>query len=105
LSFKKGKMVMDNLYFIDNVGCDDETYGLVRIPDEYFPKFKKFIEDLNKNSTYGCKPNISVYKCSMDLFREATDEDNKSDCLYFEDKVYVTKGTTWTAISKMECVI
>lgn len=98
---------MDNLYFIDNVGCDDETYGLVRIPDEHFPQFKKFIEDLNKNSTYSCKPKIAVYKCSMDLFREATEEDKdcNSDFLYFEDKVYICKESTWRTMGEMERVV
>lgn len=96
---------MDNLYFIDNVGCDDETYGLVRIPDEYFPKFKKFIEDLNKNSTYGCKPKIHVYKCNWDLFREATEDDRKDDLLYFDDKVYVLNGGYYGVYKNLECVV
>lgn len=98
---------MDNLYFIENVGCDDETYGLVCIPDEYFPKFKKFIEDLNKNSTYGCKPKIHVYKCNWDLFREATDGDLDvaSELLYFEDKIYICKEGTWRTMSEMERVV
>ena len=41
---------MDNLYYIVNMGCDDETHGLAIISDEEFPRFKQIIEDLNKNS-------------------------------------------------------
>ena len=31
---------MNNLYYIRNVGCDDETVGLTQIPDEYFSLFR-----------------------------------------------------------------
>ena len=31
---------MNNLYYIRNVGCDDETVGLAQIPDEYFSLFR-----------------------------------------------------------------
>ena len=80
---------MDSLYYIKNIGCDDETCGLVRISDEDLPKFKTFIENLNKNSTYGCMPTISVFKISEDLIREATDEDREEELLYLDDKKYV----------------
>lgn len=84
---------MDNLYYVRNCGCDDETTGLVRISDKDFPKFKTFIENLNKNSTYGCMPTIFVYKIVDEaLIREATDEDADYKCLYLDDKVYVTTG-------------
>jgi hypothetical protein len=36
----------ENLYFIANSGCDATTYGLARIPEEDFPKFKTMIEKL-----------------------------------------------------------
>ena len=36
----------EKLYYVKNVGCDATTYGLVRISDEDFPKFKSFIENL-----------------------------------------------------------
>ena len=50
----------EKLYYINNEGCDATTYGLVRISDGDFPKFKSFIENLNKNSTYGCMPKIYI---------------------------------------------
>ena len=31
---------MNNLYYIRNVGCDDETVGLAQIPDKYFSLFR-----------------------------------------------------------------
>lgn len=80
---------MDNLYYVENCGCDDTTHGLVRIPDEHFPKFKEFIENLNKNSTYGCMPKIYVYKANLDILRPATDEDDDSDKMYIGDAVYI----------------
>lgn len=82
---------MTNLYYVRNTGCHDETCGLVYISDEDFPKFKEFIENLNKNSTYGCQPTIDVYKISPDDIREATDEDSTYRRLYLGDKIYVIK--------------
>lgn len=82
---------MSNLYYIENRGCDDETLGLVYISDEDFPKFKEFIENLNKNSTYACQPTISVYKINLDDLRGATDEDKDYSRMYLGDKVYVLK--------------
>ena len=86
---------MENLYYIDNVGCDDETVGLVRISDEDFPKFKKFIENLNKNSKYGCMPKIYVYKIDMNLLREKNDDDERYAYLYLDDKIYVLRDRSW----------
>ena len=31
---------MNNLYYIRNVGCNDETVGLAQIPDKYFSLFR-----------------------------------------------------------------
>lgn len=92
---------MKDLYCVRNIGCDDETIGLAIIPDEYFPQFKKNIENLNKNSTYGCQPTIFVYKITMDDLREATYEDLDYKRLYLDDKVYVLTKDFY----EMECVI
>lgn len=68
---------MDNLYFIINVGCDDETCGLARISDEDFPKIKTIIENLNKNSHYECMPTIRLYRITNpELLEEVTDEES-----------------------------
>ena len=61
---------MKNLYFVENQGCDDRTCGLVEIDDSDFPRFKEFIENLNKNSYYGCMPTICVSKVKAELFKE-----------------------------------
>ncbi len=92
---------MNNLYCIMNEGCHDETIGLAIIPDEHFPQFKKFIENLNKNSLGGCQPVIRVYKIAMDYLREATDEDCDHERLYLDDKVYVLTKTYYEG----ECVL
>lgn len=78
-----------NLYYIRNCGCDDETQGLVNIPDEYFPIFRDFIVNLNKNSKNGCMPKINVYTVDASMFREATDDGRDWEWLYFGDKKYV----------------
>ena len=80
--------MMEKLYYLENCGCDDTTHGLVRIPDEDFPKFKTFIENLNKNSTYGCMPRIHVYEIDESKIRLWNENDCDSDRLYFEDRIY-----------------
>lgn len=79
---------MEKLYYIENCGCDDTTHGLVRISDEDFPKFRTFIENLNKNSTYGCMPRIHVYLIEEDKIRPWTEEDCDGDKLYLDGAVY-----------------
>ena len=74
---------MNNLYFVTNSGCDATTYGLARISDEDFPKFKTLIEDLNKNSHYGCMPTIDVYKIDMSQLKEVVNYNEDLDC--FDD--------------------
>lgn len=99
---------MANLYYVKNCGCDDITTGLVEISDEDFPKFKQFIENLNKNSTYGCMPTIGVYAVDWDMFHEKTEEDDDSwDYLYFGDRVFVPNDSTtyWLYKDKIERVI
>ena len=45
---------MEELYYIRNVGCDDETCGLSIIPKEFFNTFKEIIENLVDCRKYGC---------------------------------------------------
>lgn len=104
-------MNSNNLYFIENAGCDATTYGLVAINDDEFPKFKSFIENLNKNSYYGCMPVISVYKINMDNLKEINynpnanpwDDDyvSQENVFYFDNKIY----TFAEEYIKLECVI
>jgi hypothetical protein len=105
----------DNLYFIANRGCDATTYGLVNVPDDEFPRFKQFIEDLNKNSYYGCMPTISVYKISMDHLREfdynpdadSWDDDyvDAVDIFYLDDKTYTFAEKYFSYYDELECVV
>lgn len=82
---------MTNLYYIENVGCDDTTHGLARMTDEEFAVFKSVVENLNKNSTYGCMPTIDVYKINDSFIRQATDDDSSENILYMVDGKYVLK--------------
>lgn len=86
----------DTLYLIENEGCDDITRGLVYISDKLFPKFKEFIENLNENSTYSCKPVIFVYDISIHDLRYATDEDDECERLYLGEEVFVLKDYGYT---------
>ena len=87
--FLKGGTVMSDLYYIENIGCDDKTRGLVNIPDEIIPWFKNFIENLNKNSQYGCMPTIEVYKINETFIRPVTDEDSAASILHLNTGEYV----------------
>lgn len=82
---------MADLYYIENVGCDDTTKGLAIIPEEQFDMFKNIIEDLNKNSSYGCMPIIQVYKIDETMIRESTSEDYGYDTVHLGDSKYVIK--------------
>ena len=86
---------MSNLYFIRNVGCDDETIGLAQIPDEIFNWFKTTIENLNKNSTYGCMPTIEVYRIDESFIRPATDDDYLDHVMYTSNGKYVITAEVW----------
>lgn len=100
------KIENSDLYLIVNCGCDDTTKGLAIIPKTYFDKFKSFIKDLNKNSTYGCMPTIEVYKIDESIIRPATDEDVKEDVLYLNGNKYAIKDKSiFYTEGRMERVI
>ena len=89
----------EKLYFVQNCGCDDTTNGLVIIKDDDFSKFKEFIQNLNRNSTYGCMPTIHVYKVDPSRFRAATEEDDGKH-LYLNGKDYTSKCSFWALESE-----
>ena len=81
---------MAELYLVYNCGCDDTTLGLVELTDEEFSKFKQFVENINRNSTYCCMPRIHASKVSWDMFREKTEDDTAEwKWLYYGDKIFV----------------
>ena len=88
-----------SLYFIENQGCDATTYGLVSIDNNEFVWFKDFIDNLNKNSYYGCMPTISVYKISWGDLKEIN-YNPEAECWDdgYVDKTYVFHygGKTYT---------
>lgn len=103
----------EQLYFIANSGCDATTHGLARISDNEFPKFKAIIENLNKNSYYGCMPTISVYKISMSDLKEIKhnpdadcwDDVDKDYVFYLDGKTYTFAKQYFSYYSNLECVI
>lgn len=72
---------LEYFYYIENCGCDDTTYGLIKcsrlISDSIFlfNLFLKEIDQLNKNSSYSCQPVILIYKIPDSFVREATSSD------------------------------
>lgn len=88
---------MNKLYYVENCGCDDTTCGLVRISDEDFPKFKDFIENLNRNSTYGCMPKIYVYEIDETVIHHWTEDEDKDGKLYLDGEIYaVDRDWYWS---------
>lgn len=83
---------MVKLYYIQNLGCDDTTCGLIRISDEEFPKFKSFLENLNRNSTYGCMPVIYLYEIQEDDIQKWDENENCDyERLYLDGEIYALK--------------
>lgn len=80
---------MNNLYYIENRGCDDTTRGLAIIPDELWDIFKTTIENLNENSSYCYMPKIAVYKIDETMIRETIETDEEYDTLYLNGNTYV----------------
>lgn len=95
---------MANLYYIRNVGCDDTTCGLARMTDDELNFFKRVIENLNKNSTYGCMPTIAVYKIDEDMLIEPNEGDMKEDIMHLDDREYVLKDR-WFMTEEVERII
>ena len=96
----------EKLYFIANEGCDDSTYGIAIISDEDFPKFKRIVKNLNKNSTYGCQPTISVYIIDPDELKEGDPELADDSLLYLDDTPYEpADDSIWSLFGKAERVI
>lgn len=91
---------MADLFFIQNCGCDDETIGLARMTDEQLSFFKTTIEDLNKNSTYGCMPKIYVYRIDENMIREAEDDDPEANIMYLGDcRCVLEDGLRWQIVN------
>lgn len=47
--------------YIENCGCDDTTSATIKMTKQELESFVRIVKELNKNSTYGCQPKISVY--------------------------------------------
>lgn len=75
------------LYLISNMGCDDTTWGLVEFDDEELQKFCQIVSDLNKNSTYGCQPTITIYYLRYDDIRPVSLEEFAIDDPYEENYI------------------
>ena len=87
------------LYLIENSGCDATTFGIHELSAQELDTFKQLVEDLNKNSYYGCMPTISIYEISWDELKEVTTvalDYFDENYIYDEDKLYYkNKIFTW----------
>lgn len=48
-------------YLITLNGCDDTTECEIELRKEQLEIFIQIAKEINKKSTYACKPNISIY--------------------------------------------
>lgn len=51
-----------NKYLIVLKGCDDTTYCELELNDKELEFLIKISKEINKYSSYGCQPTISIYK-------------------------------------------
>ena len=65
---EENSMEPKTMYFIQNVGCDDETSGLVYLSEDEFKFLMAIFYNLNKNSEYCCMPKIYMAKVQEDMF-------------------------------------
>lgn len=86
---------MTDLYYIRNIGCDDETIGLCVIPPEALNLVKMTVENLNKNSNYGCMPIIKIYRIDESFIRPATEEDESYNVMHTTFGNYVLTKSPW----------
>lgn len=56
------------MYFIQNIGCDDKTSGLLYLTEDEFNFLMAIFYNLNKNSDYRCMPKIYMAKVREDMF-------------------------------------
>ena len=49
-------------YLITLNGCDDTTECEIKLTNEQFETFMQIAKEINKHSTYGCEPTISIYE-------------------------------------------
>ena len=86
---------MTDLYHIRNIGCDDETIGLCVIPPEALNLVKMTVENLNKNSNYGCMPIIEIYRINESFVRPATEKDESFNVMHTTFGNYVLTKSLW----------
>lgn len=56
---------MKKKYFIENIGCDDETIAEFEFTQEEFEFLKNVFAELNTHSEYNCMPNIYIKEIVM----------------------------------------
>ena len=89
------------LYFIENCGCDDTTYGLHELTDDEYKLFIQIIENLNKGSHYGCQPTIRVREIKRELIKPYVEDDEWEDKFYLNGEPYCFIDPSY--IWRMDC--
>lgn len=46
-------------YLVENMGCDDTTYAVLKLTQKEFEFLNNIFEQINKNSSYSCQPVIN----------------------------------------------
>lgn len=58
---------------IENMGCDDTTSTIMELEQKELDVLIKFAKTNNKNSKYGCQPNIEIYT-EFELIKDDEDD-------------------------------
>lgn len=74
------------LYFIKNIGCDDETSGLAELTESELRLLVITFHNLNKNSQFRRMPRIYIAEAEYEMFRLLSPDDietmDKEDIIY-----------------------
>lgn len=61
-------MEPQTIYYIQNVGCDDETTSLLHLEEDELKFLLAVFYNLNRNSSCRCMPRIYIAKAREDMF-------------------------------------
>lgn len=87
---------MNTLYYIEIVGCDDSTPGVVRFTTEDLAKYIDVSRRLNMASTYSCMPTIHIYKIDESFIRPASEDDIRNAAfMQFEGHCVALSKPIW----------
>lgn len=91
------------LYFIENQGCDDETYGLARLDDKEYDFFNNIIQNLNRHSSYGCMPTIRLTLIDENKVEKVTPEEMEKQTFGYDQNPIWLDGEPYKPAKEVGC--